>query len=822
MFLKSLQHQQAQNIEKSSLPKIRWFFVLFLLVFSCFQVYSQLFVVTDAESNEPLELVTVTSTQPRATTLTNAKGQANIAAFKGAEIIEIRVIGYHTQIRSYQQLQESSFKVQLTPSLVSIDEVVVSASRWNQKTSELPQKISSISTRSVIIHNPQTAADMLALSGKVFIQKSQQGGGSPMIRGFATSRLLYSVDGVRMNTAIFRSGNIQNVISLDPFAMENTEVLFGPGSVIYGSDAIGGVMSFQTLTPQFSLEEKTHVKGNITARYATANQEKTGHFDINLGGKKWAGLTSISSNSFDHLRMGSYGPEEYLRPFYVERQDSMDVVKQNSDNRIQNPTGYTQFNLMQKISYKPSDQWQFHYGFHYSQTSDYGRYDRHIRYKNGQPRYGEWNYGPQIWMMNNLNAIHHANRGIYDQLSVHLAQQFFEESRISRNINDPLREIRTEKVDALSANFDFTKSAGGQHRIIYGAESIYNKVRSTGVDEDIEEGTSEEGPSRYPQSTWESYALYLTDQYKINSKVTLHFGIRYTHYLLNAKFDTSFYSFPFTEAHLNKGSLSGSFGVVYRPNKNWVLNTNASTAFRAPNVDDMGKVFDSEQGTVTVPNPSLEAEYAYNLDAGIARIINDWLKIDLTIYGTYLNNAMVRRDYTLNGQDSIMYSGVMSQVQAIQNAAFAIVYGLQAGLEVKLPAGFGISSDFNLQKGEEELDNGETSPTRHAPPWFGNTKLTFVAGRFNVKLYATYSGEKTFAEMPEEEIGKPEIYAIDPEGNPWSPGWYTLNLKMRYQLNNLVTLSAGVENITDQRYKPYSSGIAASGLNFIGAVRANF
>lgn len=67
--------------------------------------------------------------------------------------------------------------------------------------------------------------------------------------------------------------------------------------------------------------------------------------------------------------------------------------------------------------------------------------------------------------------------------------------------------------------------------------------------------------------------------------------------------------------------------------------------------------------------------------------------------------------------------------------------------------------------------------------------------------------------MPEEEIGKPEIYAIDPEGNPWSPGWYTLNLKMRYQLNNLVTLSAGVENITDQRYKPYSSGIAASGLN---------
>src|SRR5690606_22275722 len=97
---------------------------------------------------------------------------------------------------------------------------------------------------------PQTAADMLAGSGEVFVQKSQLGGGSPMIRGFATNRLLYAVDGVRMNTAIFRAGNLQNVINLDPFATESVEVIFGPGSVMYGRDAIGGVMSFQTLMPR--------------------------------------------------------------------------------------------------------------------------------------------------------------------------------------------------------------------------------------------------------------------------------------------------------------------------------------------------------------------------------------------------------------------------------------------------------------------------------------------------------------------------------------------------------------------------------------------
>ena len=108
-----------------------------------------------------------------------------------------------------------------------------------------PKKITPIPKAEVEFQNPQTAADLLGISGKVYVQKSQQGGGSPMIRGFATNRLLYSVDGVRMNTAIFRGGNIQNVINLDPFAISSTEVLFGPASVIYGSDAIGGVMSFQ-------------------------------------------------------------------------------------------------------------------------------------------------------------------------------------------------------------------------------------------------------------------------------------------------------------------------------------------------------------------------------------------------------------------------------------------------------------------------------------------------------------------------------------------------------------------------------------------------
>jgi hemoglobin/transferrin/lactoferrin receptor protein len=796
--------------------------LLWLIPWWVFCAFAQVITIKDQESGEVLEHVIILSENPGAFVSTNASGQAEISVFKGSEHIEFHRVGYKTQMTSYAKIESALFEILLSPSLFNISEVVVSATRWNQKGSDIPSKIETISANEVIFQNPQTAADLLNISGKVFIQKSQQGGGSPMIRGFATNRLLYTVDGVRMNTAIFRGGNIQNVISLDPFATENTEVFFGPGSVIYGSDAIGGVMGFQTLTPQLSFSGQTLVTGSAATRYSVANNEKTSHFDINIGSEKWASLSSFSSNDFGDLRMGSNGPSEYLRPLYVQRQDDKDVVISNDDPRIQRPSGYSQINMMQKLRFKVNEKWDFQYGFHYSETSEYARYDRHIRYKKGLPRYGEWSYGPQKWMMNNLNIFHNGNAPLYDQLTIRLAQQFFEESRISRNINDPKRQIRKEQVDAYSVNLDFTKTVDKNHKLFYGMEIVQNNVTSTGTDENIFDGTSATGPSRYPQAIWASYGLFVSDQYKISDKTSLQAGMRYNRFTIEADFDTTFYPLPFTSANLNNGALTGSLGFIYRPTEQWVVKANLSTAFRSPNVDDIGKVFDSEPGSVVIPNPDLEAEYAYNADLGIAKVFGNVIRVDLTGYYTILQNALVRRDYTLNGMDSIIYDGALSQVQAIQNAAVARVYGLQAGIEIKMESGFGFSSDFNYQKGEEELDDGTTSPSRHAAPWFGVSRFTYTANKLNLEFNAIYSGEKKFKDLPEEEKGKTEIYAVDSKGNPYSPGWYTLNFKAFYQFASHFSVSAGMENLTDRRYRPYSSGIAAPGRNFVLQLRADF
>ncbi|MEX0813922.1 MAG: TonB-dependent receptor [Chitinophagales bacterium] len=797
-------------------------FVCLILLGAMDFAHSQILSIQDGESGRPLEMATISSKNPQAFETTNSKGQADISEFEGAEKIHIRILGYKTVETSYAALQQKNFQLELNATGITMDAVVISGSRWKQSNRDVPSKIISISKKDVALQNPQTAADLLGTSDAVFIQKSQQGGGSPMIRGFSTNRLLYTVDGVRMNTAIFRSGNLQNVISLDPFAMESTEVFFGPGSVIYGSDAIGGVMAFQTLTPELSLNDKPLIGGSAVMRYATANQEKTGHFHVNVGGKKWASVSSISFNDYGDLRMGSNGPEEYLRHEYVQRQNGMDVVISNEDSKVQKPSGYSQINMMQKFRFKPNEKWDFQYGFHYSATSEYGRYDRHLRTRNGLPRYGEWSYGPQKWMMNNLNITNTSNNKAYDEMSIRLAHQAFEESRISRNFNSPDRETRIEKVNAYSGNIDFIKSIGSRNKLFYGVEGVYNDVNSTGINEDIVAGTSSPGASRYPQASWASYAAYVSNQFRVSEKILLQAGLRYNHILIDAEFDTAFYPFPFTEANLSNGALTGSFGVVCRPNSNWVISSNFATAFRSPNVDDMGKVFDSEPGAVVVPNPDLSAEYAYNIDLGIAKIFGDVVKIDVTGYYTHLRNALVRRDYVLNGQDSIFYENTLSQVQAIQNAAVANVYGVQAGLEVKFLAGVSFSSNFNYQMGEEELDDGTTSASRHAPPMFGVSRLNYRYKNLSLQFYAVYSAARKFEDMPVDEVGKTEIYATDENGNPWSPGWYTLNFKALYQITDFLSVSAGLENLSDQRYRPYSSGLTAPGRNFILSLRASF
>jgi hemoglobin/transferrin/lactoferrin receptor protein len=194
------------------------------------------------------------------------------------------------------------------------------------------------------------------------------------------------------------------------------------------------------------------------------------------------------------------------------------------------------------------------------------------------------------------------------------------------------------------------------------------------------------------------------------------------------------------------------------------------------------------------------------------------LKAEVTGFYTHITNLMVRRDYIFNGQDSIYYDGTLSNVQAIQNASGGWLAGASIDLRADIARQVGFTATLNYTTGKDD----EGYAIRHVTPLFGSVGLSYAASKVKVEARLDYNGEIAYRNLAPSEREKTYMYATDEAGNPYSPSWYTINLLGYYQVNAFLQVNAGIENILDKRYRPYSSGIVAPGRNFMIALRASF
>ena len=705
-----------------------------------------------------------------------------------------------------------------------MDTVVISFNQWEQKRNEVPNRILKVDLRDNILRNPQTTADMLSQSANVFIQKSQQAGGSPMIRGFAANRVLIVSDGVRMNNAIFRSGNLQNIISIDPQVVENAEVILGPGTILYGSDAIGGVMDFHTITPRFSSNDTTLVKGHVLLRHATANRERTLHAHLNMGGKVWSWFGSVSLSDFDDLRMGSYGGQDrYLSSRFVSVISGRDSVIKNRDPRIQRYTGYRQFNTLHKVRFKPNRFTDLQYSYTLALTGDAPRYDRLIQNRQGLPRFAEWNYAPMVWQMHRLQWLHNKKTNWYDRSRIIVALQDYREGRYDRNLNSSIRNRTDEQLLGWHLHWDNLKDLR-KGSIHYGIEWVHDRVRSTAFSEEIRSGLKKPQQSRYPDGSLAmTTGWYISYKRSVKERFFLSSGLRLNHGLLEARFDTAFLRLPFTQARISAGTLTGNLGMSILTGASGSVHLNMSTGFRMPNIDDLGKTFESTPGRLTVPNSGLRPEYAYHAEIGFDQRLTKRIRLEGGVFLTWLDDAIVRRPFTFNGFDSILFQGNRLAIEALRNAAFALVRGVECSASFQILSSLSVRTGGILTRGWETDDVKDNQvPLRHAPPLQGFAEIKYNAKKFRAELVWNANGGIESSEMPPTELAKPEIYALDAYGKPFSPGWHTLGFRCAYTFAKGLTITTGCENISDQRYRSYSSGIAAPGRNFIVSLRYGF
>ncbi len=779
--------------------------------------FAQIVNIVD-EGNSPIAGVSLYTTE-NVFVSSDDQGNVNLDKFFDTDTIVIQQFGF-VKKKIIKSLIPN--KVILNYNNEILNEVVISASKFSQKFREVPKKVTQINKSTIELTNPMTSADLLERGGNVFIQKSQLGGGSPMIRGLSTNRLVLSVDGVRLNNAIYRGGNIHNVISISPMNIENTEIIMGSASVLYGSDAIGGVMNFYTKNPVLSKEESQRLDINIHSRYSSAASEKMYHFDINFGLKKIAFFSSISKSDYGNLLMGSNGPSEYLRPNYViQNSNGEDIIIENSNPKLQRNTSYDQLNFLQKVLYRPNKNFQYDLGIHFSKTGDIPRYDRLIMQdQNLDLVYGNWFYGPQEWLLiNNQIAINSKSNNVFDKLKITFAKQKFSESRNSRKLSASNLNSREEKLNILSLNIDMIKKLNSNSDLTYGLEYINNEVESLGSSTNIFDLSVNSISSRYPNnSSLQSFGTYMNYKSKIVDDVFFQSGVRYSLTKLKADLsqNNTFYDFPYGNINLENGAFVGGIGLSWVRNiyNNWKFNIN--TAFRSPNIDDVAKVFDSEPGNVVVPNPGLKPERSFGIEFGGYFRTKNNIELDFSTYITYLYDALIRDDFTLeNGISEIIYDGELSQIQALQNGSKSLIYGFEFGANMVINKNLSLKSQLNLIAGHELNELPFALPVRHIPPNFGNLHLIFEKGKLSFDAFVNFNSEISYNNLAESERAKPYLYALDKDGNPYSPSWTTYNFRSKYLLSEKLNLTLSFENILDKLYRPYSSGISAPGLNFI-------
>ncbi|MEY4604921.1 MAG: hypothetical protein RIT43_2213 [Bacteroidota bacterium] len=754
--------------------------------------------------------------------VSDAQGEVELKGIRLDEQLIFRHPLYSEVLITLEQLQKLEGKLLLKENVNSIDEIVISASKFEEKRKDVAQKIQVVRSSEIQEINQTSTADVIASTGNVLVQKSQLGGGSPVIRGFEANRVLLVIDGVRMNNAIYRGGHLQNSITLDNAIMDRVEVVFGPGSVVYGSDALGGVMSFTTRDPLLSSDGKLKVKVGQYMRYMSAASGYSAHADISLGKKRFGSLTSLTYSDFGDLRQGA-NREPFVgnfgsRPWYVVHENGIDKLVKNTDTNLQVGSGYTQTDFLQKFLFKQNEFVKHTVNVQYSTSSDVPRYDRLTQVSAGLPKFAEWNYGPQERLLSSYMLYLSKKNALYDNARLILAYQKIEESRKDRKFNNPDRNNRIENLDIFSLNLDLAKKMG-KNELRYGLEGWYNKVQSTAFTENIFSGDQSPLDTRYASggAVMNSLAAYVTHTLEISDRLILNDGLRFSRIGLNAKFtDTTFFKFPFKEAKQQNAAFTGNIGVVYMPTTAFRLTGMISSGFRAPNVDDLSKVFESVPGTINVPNTSLKPEYTYNGELGIANRFGGWLNLQATGYYTLYRNALTTQNFTYNGQDSIVYEGVLSRVVATTNANKAYLYGLELALNGEINKVVSVYATYNYTYARIVTDS-IAIPLDHIPPIFGKFGVQLTDGKFRSDMFVNYNGWKRIADY--NPFGEDnQAYAL-PEG---MPSWYTVNARVTYQFNKLISLQVACENILDKNYRVFASNISAPGRNFIATLRWNF
>jgi hemoglobin/transferrin/lactoferrin receptor protein len=708
-----------------------------------------------------------------------------------------------------------------TADIESFEEILLSSQRFQQKRKETPRQIEVVSAKRLSELQPATLGDALINTGQVFVQKSQMGGGSPVLRGFEASRVLMVIDGVRMNNATYRAGHLQDIITIDPFILDRLEVNFGAGSTLYGSDALGGVLYFKTKDATLG---EFSVKPSATVRYQSASNSVIGNVGLKVQSAKVGLLLSATRSQFGDLRSGSKNYSDWdtfgLLPKYVTQMNGRDTMLVNDDPQRQKGTGYAQTDLFAKIFTK-TGKVEHMVNLQKSMSDIIPRYDRMSQFNNGKPVYGRWDYAPQ----NREYISYTAKAGSEDHHTrLTLAQQRIEVGRVTRNFDEVMERIQRDAVRMRTVNLDRHDQLSASFTLNSGVEMVWNAVKSVGINKNISTLAETATKARYSDSgaTTQMHSVFAQGIYKMAKTGTvIQGGVRVSKYSLEALFSKANpWKLPYQSISFATTTPSYDLGLTQQLKKGLLLKASVNQAYRNPNVDDMTKVFDSKPGAkLLVPSADLKAERSTTVDLGVLWRKDRSFAIEAGVFSSAVKNLLLDQPGTLNGEDSLMYDGRLTPVYQLQNVALGEISGMYLNAKVRLVKDLWFSGSLTQTKGIYRLDDAAAEqPLDHIPPVYGQASLRWNGKGWFAEAQCLFNGMKKAEDYSSSGEDNQEIQPIgladingDGKADGFNPAWQCWNIRGGYQHRSGLTATLAIENVLDLHYRYFASGMSAAG-----------
>jgi len=682
-------------------------------------------------------------------------------------------------------------------------ETVVTAPRSARSATTPLTQVSLVTAEELAQTGERSLPRALSKAAGLFVQETNLGGGAPILRGLIGNQVLIVVDGVRLNDSTTRGGPNQSLNSIDAATVERVEIVRGPSSVLYGSDALGGAILIWTKSRAPASctggesEQARRIRAVLDGQYLSSVEGWEGSLELS-GALANDGLLGIGSyHDWSDLTAGAGEEVEH--------------------------TGYDGNGLFASWEHALGAERALRFSAARTRDYDVPRSDRmNVGYGQTEPANEEWYYALQDRERYLLAYDDRRAGGLCDSMQVRLSLRRYQEERQIRKTGSSTRTLESDQTDTLGLGVDWRKALGDAHLLTWGLDADYDQVDSTREDVDLGTGVSTPKEGAFaPDSRYLATGVFVQDEIFALEPFDVTAGVRY-----------SYFDFGFEDPESGADedgdfdALTASLQVARDLSESSRLAATLSQGFRAPNLADLAKSASFFAGT-ELANPDLDPEESWMAELAYDYVRPAW-SLGTALYYNEIEDAIGARlidpgDPTTSGDETyqrdnvgeLRYLGaeLVGQTRLggadspwLARAVAESVWGRQ----------FDDTQDPNT--GEEPFWD---VPARRVPPFHGQLALRYEPARLLWRIGWIELAYAWAFEQGQLNPGDEADPRIDPDG---TEAWNTVDLDLGGPIGASGQGSSwrlGLHNLFDESYRVHGSGIDAPGFGVVLGVRVS-